>query len=313
MSKIDMRSHFVWLDGDLMPFEQAKIDFLTPTLHYGMGVFAGMRCYSTNSGPAVLRLEAHLSFFLRSIQALGFTDLTFDVTDLRVAVHQTITANGFDECYVRPLMYLKGGLSLDMSDAIPQFGIATWRWNNYWDQEVIERGVRMMTSAYTRSHTTTSMFPSKMTGNYVAPMMAKTLARKSGFDEAIMLDSRGYVADCTGENLFMVRDGVIYTPKQSSHFGGITRDALITLAHDEGIEVREVTLSRGQMYVADEVFLCGTAAEVVHVSEVDHRPISNRTIGSITQKLQHLYFETARGRGKRSAEWLNYVGNQPWL
>ena len=305
--QLNMQSDVIWLDGELLPFARANVHFLTPSLHYGMGVFAAMRCYETTRGPAVMRLEAHLKSFLRSIQALGFTDLIYDVKALREATHQTITANNFSECYVRLLMYLKGPMSLDMSDVEPAIGIACWEWDSLWGGDSAESGIRMMVSSYTRPQTITSGFPSKLTGNFVTPMAAKTLARKSGFDEAILLDPRGYVADCTGHDLFMVRGGTLVAPSESTHFGGVTREALMLLAKDAGIAVKEEQLSREQLYVADEVFVCGTAAEVVPVREIDHHVIGSGKMGPITRQLQKLYADTARGNGARSAEWLNYV------
>jgi branched-chain amino acid aminotransferase len=311
MPTLDLHSDYIWIDGDLVPFDQARIHFLSPTLHYGMGVTAAMRCYATERGPAVFRLERHLGHFLHAIRALGVAETGHSVTDLRVAVHQTITANGFTDCYVRMLMFLEGGLGLDIAPARTVIGIATWRWDNFWGQATRKHGLRLMISSWTRSLADLSTFPSRLAANYPPAVMAKTLAHKSGFDEAILLDNDGYVADCTGHDLFVVRNGQIHTPPRAGHFGGVTREALITLARDAGYAVREEPLSREQVYVADEVFVCGEAAEVMFVREIDHRPISNSLIGPVTRTLRKAYFDTARGNGRRSAEWLNYVVTQP--
>lgn len=307
---LDLRADYVWLDGELVSFDSARIHFLSPTLHYGLGVFAGMRCYQAERGPAVLRLEAHLRRFLRSIRSLGLTP-DFSVTSLREAVHQTIIANDLGECYVRALMYLDGPLGLDLTAARPAIGIATWRWDNFWGRDAQQNGVRMTISPFPRSRSGMTMMPAKVAGQYVAAALARTLAVQSGFDEAIMLDSDGNVADTTGGNLFLVREGKLWTTPGVYDFGDITRESLVALAHDAGYEVRETPLTRQQFLVADEVFVCGTAAEVVHVRSLDHHPIGDGNIGPITDHLRRLYFDTARGRGKRSAEWLNYVVSHP--
>lgn len=307
---LDLRADYVWMDGDLVTFDNARVHFLSPTLHYGLGVFAGIRCYLTERGPAVLRLEAHLRRFLRSIQALGLST-DYDVTTLREAVHQTIIANDLGECYVRALMYLEGALGLDMAGARPAIGIATWRWDNFWGREAQERGISMTISSYPRSRSGMAMLPAKVAGQYVAAMLARTLAVQSGFDEAVMLDSDGHVADTTGGNLFLVRNGALWTTPSTYEFGDVTRETLITLAQDSGYSVHETALTRQQFLVADEVFVCGTAAEVVHVRSLDHHPIGNGAVGPVTAHLRRLYFETARGRGPRSAEWLNYVVSHP--
>lgn len=307
----DLTSDYIWMDGDLVPFDQARVHFLSPSLHYGLGVTAAMRCYATARGPAVFRLEAHLRHFLNSLRALGFGDLPYDVADLRVAVHQTITANGFTECYVRLLMFLDGGLALDIGNAHPLIGIAAWRWDNYWEGPVKEQGLRLTISSYRRSQSMTRAFPGRLVANYATAVMARTLAQRSGFDEAVLLNADGYVADCSGHDLFTVRDGQIRAPLRPTHFSGATRDALITLARDAGYPVYEEPLSREQLYVADEVFVCGEAAEVVFVREIDHRPIGHGRSGPVTETLRRLYFDTARGNGPRSAEWLNYVVTQP--
>lgn len=309
---MNTQSDTIWIDGELLPYELAMVHALTPTLHTGVGVVASMRCYETDRGPAVLRLEAHLKSFMRSINALGFVDVPYDVTALREAVHKTIIANHFTECYVRVLMFLGGGLGLDLGKTSPRFCVATWNWDDYWQGDKTD-GLSLCVSSYARSQTLMSSLPSKLVGNYPLLTVAKTLAVQSGFDGACLLDGDGYIADCTGETLFMVRDNKLHTPRQSAHFGGITRKAVMTLADDLGIEVDERNLSREQLYVADELFVCGTAGEVQFVKSIDHHEINQGKMGSITSAIQDSYQKTAKGVGKRSAEWLNYVGDQPYF
>src|SRR3972149_3271883 len=230
-----MKSDFIWMDGELVPYEKATIHFITPTLHYGVGVFEGIRCYNSPAGPAVFRLRDHLERFLDSIHILGVIDFPYTLEEMRAAVHQSIQVNGFKECYIRPLMYLQGPLGLSMDKAEPKLGVAAWEWGPYLGEGARRKGCHMMVSSYTRLHPNINMTKSKVTGNYANSMLVKTLALRSGYDEAVILDPEGFVAECTGENIFMVRKGVIYTPPRASILEGITRDSIITLAGDLGI------------------------------------------------------------------------------
>lgn len=302
-----MRSDMIWMDGELVPYDQATVHFITPTLHYGVGVFEGIRCYSTDRGPAIFRLTEHLQRFIESIHILGIQNLPYSVEDLRQAVHRTIKANGFRTCYIRPLMYLDGPMGLNMDRSRPRVGIAAWEWGPYLGLEAKENGVHMMVSSFTRLHPNINMTKSKVTGNYVNSMMVKTLALRSGYDEAVILDPQGFVAECTGENLFMVRKGTIYTPPLAAVLEGITRDALITLAGDLGLQVLEQNLTRDMLYIADEIFISGTAAEIVGVRMVDYRQVKDGRVGPVTRSLCRTFEETVCGRGKRSEEWLDYV------
>ncbi len=306
-----MKSDVIWMDGELVPYDQATVHFLTPTLHYGPGVFEGIRCYETEQGPAVFRLHEHLERFIHSIRILGIRDFPYTVSQLRDAVHVTIRANGFTECYVRPLMYLQGPLGLNLDVSRPAVGIAVWEWGPYLGNEAREKGVSMMVSSYTRLHPNVNMTKAKIAGNYVNSMLAKTLALRSGFDEAIMLDPQGLVAECTGENLFLVRGGVIYTPPPATILEGITRDSVLTIARDEGYQVVEEPISRDQLYIADEVFVCGTAAEVVGVRAVDHRPVADGVVGPVTLILQKAFYEAVRGMRPRYEPWLDMVIAEP--
>jgi len=302
-----MKCDFIWMDGELVPYEQATVHFITPTLHYGVGVFEGIRCYDSDKGPGVFRLQEHLQRFLDSIHILGLRDFPYSLEELRAAVHHTIRVNGFRECYIRPLMYLEGPMGLNMDRSRPRVGIAAWEWGPYLGEEAKETGVHMMVSSFTRLHPNINMTKSKVVGNYVNSMLVKTLALRSGYDEAVILDPQGFVAECTGENLFMVRRGTLYTPPLGSILEGLTRDSILTLARDLGIPVEETQISRDLLYIADEIFITGTAAEVVGVRMVDHRAIGSGGVGPITRQLSRAFTEVIRGRHPRSTEWLDLV------
>jgi branched-chain amino acid aminotransferase len=303
-----MKSDFIWMDGELVPYEQATVPFLTPTLHYGPGVFEGIRCYETSLGPAVFRLRDHMQRFLESIHILGVLDFPFTLDQLVQGVKDTILANGLRECYIRPLMFLRGPMGLNMDRSRPSVGIAAWEWGPYLGQEALEKGARMMVSSFTRLHPNISMTKAKISGNYVNSMLVKTLALRSGYDEAVILDPHGYVAECTGENIFLVRRGVLHTPPLAVVLEGITRQSIMTLAEDMGIPVAETQLTRDQLYIADEVFITGTAAELVPVREVDKRVVGEGKMGPVTRRLQTAFYENLRGVGKFSATWMDPVG-----
>lgn len=302
-----MKSDYIWMDGELVPYDQATVHFLTPALHYGLAVFEGIRCYATEKGPAVFRLEEHVQRLLNSVHAFGIQDFPYSVEELSAAIHQTIAANQLTSCYIRPLVYMVDGpLSLNLDASRPAVSIAVWEWGALLGEDSLTTGVKLMVSSFTRLHPNVNLTKAKVSGNYVNSVMAKTLAVRSGFDEAVMLDPQGFVAECTGENLFVVRDGKIYTTPRATILEGITRDSIIALAKDENIEVVEEPLTRDQLYIADEIFLCGTAAEVVPVQEIDFRKIGNGQ-KPVTQTIQASFMKTIRGTGKRSDDWLSPV------
>jgi branched-chain amino acid aminotransferase len=308
---MSMESKYIWMNGELVEFEKATLHFLTPALHYGQGVFEGIRCYATDRGPAVFRLREHLERLFHSAFLFGFRSLPFSVDELTEAINLTISANGFNECYVRPLIYLTGGgWNLNVDAGQPGIGIAVWEWSNYLGKEALEKGVRANVSSFTRHHPNVMLTKAKVTGNYANSTLAKTESVRLGFDEAIMLDPQGYVAECTGENIFVVRGGKIYTPPTMAILEGITRDSLITIANDLGIEVIEQPISRDQLYMADEVFVSGTAAECIGLREIDFRVIGTGVTGPVTRLMQRSYHDAIHGRHPRSAEWLEYV-NEP--
>ena len=303
-----MESKYIWMNGELVEFERATIHFLTPALHYGVGVFEGIRCYATERGPAVFRLKEHAERLVNSAKVLGFRTLPYTAAEMAEAIRLTVSANGFDECYIRPLIYLAdGGWNLTVDAGKASVGIAVWEWKNYLGQEALENGIRANIASFTRHHPNVTMTKAKVTGNYANSVLAKTESVRLGFEEAIMLDPQGYVAECTGENLFLVRGGKIYTPLTAPVLEGITRDALVTLARDLGYEVVEQPIARDQLYVADEVFVCGTAAECIALREIDFRVIGAGKMGPVTRAVQQAFHAAIRGKHPRSAEWLDYV------
>jgi branched-chain amino acid aminotransferase len=302
------QSKYVWMNGALVDFQSAQVHFLTAGLHYGIGVFEGIRCYDTDSGPAVFRLKDHMVRLGHSASALGWRNLPYSIEELSTAVKEVIAANEFGDCYIRPVIYLaEGGWNLSLDTGVPHVGIAAWKWDAFLGKDALELGVRANTSSFTRHHPNITMTKAKICGNYVNSVLAKTESVRLGFDEAIMLDPEGYVAECTGENLFLARKGVVYTTPSAGILEGITRDSLISLARDLGYTVLEQPVSRDQLYFADEVFVSGTAAEVIALREIDFRKIGTGETGPITRRLQRALSKAVRGQHKLSAKWLDYV------
>jgi branched-chain amino acid aminotransferase len=303
-------SKFIWMDGKLVDFEKATVPFLNPALHYGLGVFEGIRCYRTEHGPAIFRAQDHMQRLVDSAHVLGFGPLPYTASELVEAARETVRANGFQACYIRPLVYLSGtpaSLNLDTGEA--RVGIAVWEWEDYLGKESRQRGVRANVSSFSRHAPNVMMTKAKITGNYANSVLAKTESTRLGFDEAIMLDPQGFVAECTGENLFLVRNGEIFTPPAADILEGITRDSLFALAQDMGCPVREARISRDQLYIADEVFVCGTAAEVIGVVEIDYRAIGSGQVGPLTRQLQQAFSDAVRGKHRFSEGWLVYVNS----
>jgi branched-chain amino acid aminotransferase len=303
-----LESKYIWMNGELVEFEKANVHFLTSALHYGAAVFEGIRCYDTPQGPAVFRLAEHMERLVSSAKVLGFRELPYTVEQLCEAAKLTVSANSFRECYIRPLIYhvtANPNLNLDNGEAM--VGIAVWEWGKYLGAEALERGVRANISSFTRHHPNVMMTKAKITGNYANSIFAKTESVRLGFDEAIMLDPQGYVAECTGENIFAVRKGRVYTPPTSPILEGITRDSLITIANDLGYSVTEQPISRDQLYISDEVFVSGTAAECIAVCEIDFRVIGSGKMGPVTRSIQKAYHAAIHGQGPRSEQWLDCV------
>jgi branched-chain amino acid aminotransferase len=301
-----MESQFTWMDGRLIPTAQATVPFLTSALHYGLAVFEGIRCYDTPRGPAVFRLPEHARRLLDSARVIGL-ETAFGPDDIARACLDVVAANGFRECYVRPLIFsTTGGWNLSLKGVATSVGVAAWEWNAYLGPEARERGVRVNVSSFNRHHPNVMMTKAKTAGNYVNSALAKTESVRNGFDEAVLLDPAGYVSECTGQNIFLVRGGKIVTPPTATILEGITRDSLITVAEALGYPVVEDVVSRDQLYIADEIFVCGTASEVVAVREVDHRAIGAGKMGPVTRALQ-AYQAAVRGQDPAYAHWLSHV------
>ncbi len=300
-------ARYVWKDGGLRNSSEATVPFLNAGLHYGFAVFEGIRCYATERGPAVFRLEEHVDRLLASALVVGFRDLPYTREGLIDAIHKTVAANEFPACYIRPLIYLDGAMNLVVDSGKPVLMIGVWEWTSFLGAEAKERGIRANTASFTRLHPNVMMTKAKVSGNYVGSILAKTESQRMGFDEAIMLDPNGYVAECTGENIFVVRGRTIYTVPKGPILEGITRESLIVLARDLGYEVVEEPITRDQLYIADEVFVCGTAAEVIGLREIDFRKIGEGKTGPVTKSIQDVFDEVTGGRHARSAEWLSYV------
>jgi branched-chain amino acid aminotransferase len=296
----------IWMDGELVPWDEARVHVLTHSLHYGSGVFEGIRTYATADGPAVFRLTDHIERMLDSAK-LVMMEIPYSLEELVEACKLTVRESGLDSCYVRPIAYLGyGEIGLNPLPCPVNVSIAVWPWGAYLGEESLAKGVRVKVSSWRRMDPNINPVAAKGTGIYINSSLAKVEAVQSGYDEAILLNTQGFVAECTGENLFIVRDGVLVTPTLASGaLGGITRDSIMTIARDLGYEVREEQLLRHDIYLADEAFLTGTAAEVVPIRSVDDRVIGDP--GEITRKLQETYLATVHGQVERYRDWLEYV------
>ncbi len=305
---MNLESKFVWMNGALVPHEKAVVPFLTPALHYGTAVFEGMRAYGTPRGPAIFRLKDHIARLFSSARIFGFDEFPWTLEAVIEGSKAVVRENGFSECYVRPLIFAASGhMSLNLLGIKPGLGIAAWEWKGFVSPEAEARGLRANVSSFTRHHPNVMMTKSKVAGNYGNSVLARTESARLGFDEALMLDPSGLVAEGTGENLFLVRGGVIYTPPRATVLEGLTRDSVITIARDLGYEVREEPLSRDQLYVADEVFVCGTAAEVLAIRELDFRTIGKDVRGPITTRLAEMFRRVVRGEELKYASWIDPV------
>jgi branched-chain amino acid aminotransferase len=296
----------IWMDGTLVDWDDAKIHVLTHTLHYGSGVFEGVRAYATADGPAVFRLTDHIRRLFDSASML-MIEVPFSVEQIVEAVKETVRVNNVESCYIRPLVYLGyGEMGLNPLPCPVNVSVAVWPWGTYLGEEGIRHGVRMKVSSWRRQDPNMIPPAAKVTGLYVNSSLAKVEALKSGYDEAILLNTQGYVAECTGENIFIVKGGRIITPPLAAGaLDGITRDSVWTIARDLGYEVVEENLLRSDLYTADEAFLTGTAAEVVPIRSVDDRMIGEP--GEMTRKIQETYFAAIRGEVEAYKGWLEYV------
>ena len=306
MSMAD-RDGLIWYDGKLIPWREATTHVLTHTLHYGMGVFEGVRAYETAQGPAIFRLEEHTDRLLRSAHILGMR-LPYDKVTLMQAQIEAVRANGLKSGYIRPMaFYGAEAMGISAKTLSVHVIVAAWPWGAYLGQEALEKGIRVKTSSFLRHHVNVTMCKAKANGNYINSILAHREAEHDGYDEALMLDVDGFVAEGSGENVFIVRRGRLYTPDLTSALEGITRDTIIKLAAEMGIEVIEKRITRDEVYCADEAFFTGTAAEVTPIRELDNRAIGAGCRGPITERLQAMYFDCVKGRSKAHAHWLTLV------
>jgi len=301
------RDGLIWLDGKMVPWREAKVHVLTHTLHYGMGVFEGVRAYKTDDGTAIFRLQEHTDRLFRSAKILGM-DIQFDKDTLNEAQRRVVRENNLESAYIRPMcFYGSEGMGIRADNLNVHTMVAAWSWGAYLGEENMTKGIRIKTSSFSRHHVNITMCKAKANGNYMNSMMALQEAVNCGYDEALLLDTQGFVCEGSGENFFMVRDDVLYTPELTSALEGITRDTVITLARDIGLEVREKRITRDEVYVADEAFFTGTAAEVTPIRELDNRPIGQGSRGPITEKLQSMYFDQVLGRSDMYRNWNTLV------
>ncbi len=306
MSMAD-RDGWIWMDGQLVPWRDAKIHVLTHTLHYGMGVFEGVRCYETPTGSAIFRLQAHTQRFLNSAKIFQMK-VPFDAATLEAAQVEVVKANGLKSCYLRPIAWIGSEkLGIAAVNNTIHVAIAAWPWGAYLGEDGLNKGIRVKTSSFSRHHVNVSLVRAKACGYYINSILAHQEVAAQGYDEALLLDTDGYASEGSGENLFVIRNGKVYTPDLASCLDGITRDAVITIAQDLGLSVVEKRITRDEIYCADEAFFTGTAAEVTPIRELDDRVIGEGTRGPITTKIQSVFFDAVSGKAPAYAHWLAVI------
>jgi branched-chain amino acid aminotransferase len=302
------KAKFIWFDGKMIPWDQAQVHVLTHTLHYGLGVFEGIRAYQCHDGrTAIFRLPEHVRRLFDSAHVM-MINIPFSQDEIKAACCEILRVNGQKEAYIRPLVFLgEGVMGLNPKGSPIQVTVISWVWGAYLGDEGLRKGIRVKTSSFTRHHVNIMMTKTKTVGNYVNSIMAKLEAVQVGYDEALLLDTAGYVCEATGENIFIVKDGVLKTPPLTSILPGITRDCVITIAKDLGLKVKEDRFSRDELYLADEAFFTGTAAEVTPIREVDARIIGPGHPGPVTRQIQDAYFAVVKGQNARYERWLTYI------
>ena len=298
----------IWFDGKLVNWDDAQVHVLSHTLHYGVGVFEGIRCYKTEDGQsAVFRLKEHVDRLFDSAHIV-LIEIPFTREEIRAAIHKTLVANELSEGYIRPLVFLgEGEMGLHVRNNPVRVAIATWPWGAYLGEDGLKKGIRAKVSSFNRHHPNAAMSKGKVTGNYVNSVLAKWEVMKAGYDEAVLLDTEGYVAEGSGENIFIVRNGILQTTPLTSVLPGITRDSVITIAQKFDIPVKEARFTRDEMYIADEMFFTGTAAEITPVREVDDRKIGTGRPGPVTKRIQAAFFDILLGKNALFQHWLDLV------
>ncbi|MEY3970076.1 MAG: hypothetical protein RI968_751 [Pseudomonadota bacterium] len=306
MSMAD-RDGWIWMDGKLIDWRDAKVHVLTHTLHYGMGVFEGVRCYETPQGSAIFRLKEHTERFLNSAKIFQMK-IKFEAEVLEEAQKEVVRANKLKSCYLRPIAWIGSErMGLAAVDNSIHVAIAAWPWGAYLGEDGINKGIRVKTSSFSRHHVNVSLVRAKACGYYINSILAHQEVAVHGYDEALLLDTDGYASEGSGENLFVIRKGKVYTPDLASCLDGITRNAVIQIAQDLGYEVIEKRITRDEIYCADEAFFTGTAAEVTPIRELDDRVIGSGGRGPITQAIQSTYFDAVGGKAQQYADWLAHI------
>jgi len=306
MSMAD-RDGLIWFDGEMLPWRDAKVHVLTHTLHYGMGVFEGVRAYETDSGPCIFRLQEHTDRLFDSARIMNMV-IPWTPEQINQAQLQAVRDNNLTSAYLRPMVfYGSEGMGLRAEGLEVHVTIAAWEWGAYLGDDALEKGIKVRTSSYTRHHVNISMTRAKANGHYINSMLALNEALACGCDEALLLDPEGYVAEGSGENIFVVHDGVVYTPELTSCLNGITRNTLLHLAEESGYKLVEKRITRDEIYIADEAFFTGTAAEVTPIRMLDDRLIGDGKRGPVTTKLQQKYFDVVKGRSEQHKDWLSPV------
>ena len=301
------RDGVIWYDGQLVPWRDATTHVLTHTLHYGLGVFEGVRAYDAEGGTAIFRLQDHTNRLFRSAHILQM-DIPFSKDQLNDAQCQVVRENGLNNAYLRPMcFYGAEGMGLRADNLKTHVIVAAWDWGSYLGEEGLEKGIRIRTSSFTRHHVNITMCKAKSNGNYTNSILSLQEARADGYDEALLLDPEGFVAEGSGENIFITRDNIIYTPELTSALDGITRDTIIHFIDELGLKLVEKRITRDEVYIADEAFFTGSAAEVTPIRELDNRQIGDGGRGPITKQLQTMYFDQIHGRRTSHPEWLTRV------
>jgi len=297
----------IWMDGKLVDWDDAKVHVLTHTLHYGLGAFEGIRCYKTEKGPAIFRLDEHVDRLFASA-AIFMLEIPFSKAEIKAAIIKTVKVNKLKECYIRPLVYIGyGAMGLYPKGNPVNVSISAWPWGAYLGDEALEKGIRVKVSSFARHHIGSTMTMAKACGYYVNSQIAKKEAITGGFDEALLLDTDGYVSEGSGENIFIVRNNVLKTTPLTSILEGITRDSIIQIAKDIKIPLREKRFTRDEVYISDEAFFTGTAAEITPIRELDGRKIGTGKRGKITGKLQKIFFDIVKGKNRKYESWLTRI------
>ncbi len=297
----------IWMDGKFVNWDDAKVHVLTHTLHYGLGIFEGIRCYETGKGSAIFRLDEHIDRLFNSAH-IFLMEIPYSRKDIKNVIIETVKVNRIKSCYIRPLVYIGyGAMGLYPKENPVNVSIAVWSWGTYLGDEGLEKGIRVRTSSFIRNHVNANMTRGKVCGYYVNSQLAKKEAISGGYDEALLLDTEGYVSEGSGENVFIVRNGVLKTTPLTSILEGITRNSILQIAEDEGVNIKEERFTRDELYISDESFFTGTAAEVTPIREVDGRMIGEGRPGKITKKLQKIFFDIVKGKNKKYKSWLTAI------